>query len=887
MNNIDFRVVGRVETRDNWTDEWAVVDYLQPLESTWHMAPRVSRAKLAYHFGEILREDADAFATFAQLAATNKFCRITGRYEDTDPPTEDWTTYWVGVIRDDTSLIQSHEEEGVQHFEAFGLESLLQTCYLESAKAFSETDSIIDLDWLPPFNRKAKRTRTVLGNRSEEHDEIPSSSSSPVAESPPVYLFGNATDVSTGYKWTNRQIIDYLLKYHAPEGITWNLSGQADELELIEEVHDFRRSGRSVTLFEALNKLIDNKRGFCWHLDARDADESGTVFIVVKTLVKEDVTFGDKTLHANDALNTFQVPDEFPFSHIVEAMQFRRTTAHAYDRIIVQGQPIRVMGTFKADDQSLERLWTGTQANDYVNANGTADPEEADAYRQQDRLADVYRSFRVPAAWNRQLDDITDEDPDRQFYYAVPIVDDEGGVNFGSVDGAGTLWASQKVFSRDTLLRQGYKYSVNPPEREAGDEVDDEFRPMMVWIRDRNPNSPHGQTGKWLWVDKLSRPTTKENLDDGSLYQSAHVRPLDKHMGFHLDISPNHYYGIDHFPPGGLAVTDVDPEFNYDDLVCTAAFTTDRRQYISVDISDPMPDTPRVLYYTVKGAEYWHCVIGTVIDVDEKGKPVKIHRLNNTLRDDRPLLESYAALLQAWYKETRQALRVVVRRISDEYAELGDLWVEVESAGFEPEPVNTVVTSMHIDWTEKSNSMTIETGYDDLDYVGLFVSEDSTGGDDYESLGSPGGGGSPANDDYPLSQLPLRLATGRPDGRGASGIFALVVDKTTITADEGLDVRGKYTCVEIEVLANGTWQEKIDGRTFVNCYESSTGSNANIQLTRTNIVHLWRVSPIEESSSSLSSSEVESSSSSSSANIDRSLYWFDKALGGILRPARV
>lgn len=135
--------------------------------------------------------------------------------------------------------------------------------------------------------------------------------------------------------------------------------------------------------------------------------------------------------------------------------------------------------------------------------------------------------------------------------------------------------------------------------------------------------------------------------------------------------------------------------------------------------------------------------------------------------------------------------------------------------------------------------------------------------------------------------LPARWAPGGGGSGGVRLIDALVTDKETVGTVEDEEIRGRYTCVEIEWLSDGTWQEKEGGRTFVNCYELSTGSNANIQVTRTNIVVLRKVRTVEESSSSESEAEVESSSSSSSANIDRSVYVFDKALGGILRPARV
>lgn len=902
MNNVDYRVLRRAQTKDTWDDEYGTEDFLDPLECTWSMAPKVSGAKFRFMFGEIIAEDQSVFAQRDETKLLDKFIRIQTKYDD---GSSDWETHWVGVIRDDASLVQSADEEGQQVLEALGLESLFQTTWLEKSWVKDEQGEIIILDWLPAFNRTSKRTRSVLGNRSKDLTTPDEATGEPA-----TYVFGDSKDHEAGYQWTNRQIVEYLLKRYAPKGITWELDGQVSDLDLIVEVHHLRPESGRANLYDALNKLIDNKRGFSWYLDARDLDESGVVKVRVQTLVKDDVEYLDEILHANDRQVSFTVPDEFPFSHIVEAIQFRQTTVHQYEQIVVQGQPIRVMGTFHYQPRRLSGFekqvqlvkgWSATEETDYIDAAGAGtgahtDEEVADNYRKQDRLQNVYCAHKVRNDWNGRLTSGgTGPDGVQRFAVqagAIPVVDDDGGVTFAPpsddptipdpvlLGEVGPYWANQKVFSRDLLIRKGWDYTKFPHVKTGDTTADEEFRQLMVWLYDSNPE--HDTNGNWLWADKLSKPPTPENLADPNNFQSGHVRPLDKGMGFYLNINPNHYYGLGSFPKS--AATELDPEFDYLDFRCTAAFVTDERQQIVRNLVDPMPETVRTLYYTVKGAEYWYVCPKTVIDVNGQGRPVPFNDggdlANCVLRNDYPMLKAAATVLEAWYATQRQALKVVLRRIH-QWAELGQLWTTVEAAGWEPRDANTVVTTVHTDFREASDGVTIETGYDDLDYMGMF------------GKGVEGGSHHPpdakSDDDYPLSQLPLRLATGNGGGGGSAGIWAAVVDKYSLFG--ATEVRGRYTCQEIEWLQGGTWRIKPGGRTFTNCFEASTLSNANIHHTHKNVVHLFKVSTPHESSSSSSSSHNaghhESSSSTSSGKVDHSLYVFDKALGNILTPARV
>lgn len=743
MNNVDFRVLVRAQTKAAWNEAWATVPYLEPLECVWSMAPRVSQATLLYRFGEIMAEDQSNFAQRDRASILDHWVRIQIFYEETEPAEEDWVNFWVGVIRDDSTLVESKDEEGYQTLTAFGLESLLQTAYVEKAKAYNHNDDAIDLAHVPTFNRRSKRGRTTLGNRSEEEYELEVE-----GEVIPVFIFGSPTQIKEGFKWNFKQIAEHLLRFNGPEGIDWAITGQSAELELIEEVIGFKTTDAPESLFDALNKLIENKRGFCWHVDAREAsDAGGPVNIVVRTINKDDLEYLDQTLHANDQQVPFTVPEEFPFTHLCESIRFRRTSVNKYDKIVVQGNPCRRMETFHmGDGGGLTTYFNATGQTEYNNAGGAADAELADLYRQQERLDPVYRWFEIRFDWDGIISDY--DDPDDK-HNAVPVPDNSGNVDYTTAEPEELqFWASQKCLSRDTFIQYGIDYSVYPPERTTGDHADDEFRSMQVMVRDRDQESPHGATDRWFFVDRLGK-LTAEGTD--LELKSASVRPLERAMGFALSINPGHYFGLTRFSETN---TSTDPEFNYDDLLCTACFTTDKRQQIVLDIADPMPAVPRVLYYTVRGAEHWSVGANCVIDIDETGQPVHFDVNNSPVRDDFELLEANAAMLKAWYTENRQAARLHLRRVHP-WVDLGQLLTSIEAAGWEPVEVNTVVTQITTNFTRAGNGVTIETGYEDLDYVGIMEAR-KAGGGDYRSdgFGEPIGGASLS--DYPLSAIPLR-----------------------------------------------------------------------------------------------------------------------------------
>lgn len=692
-DNVDARVMRRVEVKQYWLDDWVEEPHLEPVSASWGVMPQGSSARLRYLFGLIKEPDEADFAWRPRLARLDWYVRIVVRHDTTDPPAEDEVLF-VGVIIDDATVILSGEEEGTQEFECRGLEYLLETQPIERSYIFSPDGPAAEdweLDWVPTFNQMAPRTRSLLGNRSAE------------ADADGVYRFAAAAEMPEGHIWNHRQIVEYLLAKHGPAGgLGWTLGGQAAELDAITEVVDV--SGLS--LLAAINQLIQYKRGLGWYLEVPEAVEDPVVLRVF-SVADQPIVIGDHTLAANDRLTNFVVPDTFPFTHLVDRLQFRLTSVNKYDRIIVQADRMLCMGTFAVVNGTLEPGWSESEEQAYNEADGLTDEDEADAWRRQPALEHVYRRYRIPRDWDWMVGDGYSASSEKR--QLVPWVNDDGTVDLVSVESP-PAWLGGKVFARDTLLRVGVDYSVAPPAESEASAVP-QFVPLLVYVVDDQllQFSEQPRTNRWLQVD-----VAREDLPRAS------VRPLDDEPGIWVQGSPAHVYAGD--PAVPITVTETPPQFAYNRLGCTAVLEADVRPRIVIDLADLIGVTPhesqRTLVYTVSGAEYWHVAPETVIGIDGDGNPLRFDSANNPLRDCREELETAAAILRAWFAVERQAARIPLKRLG-RWAELGMLLTSIEAAGWEPVSIHTVVTALHHDFLGAEQGTTIATGYDDLDYMGL------------------------------------------------------------------------------------------------------------------------------------------------------------------------
>ena len=106
-----------VFVKRQWSDNWRYFPYLTPVSATEAAAPEVSRARLQYTFGTIMREDSTQFSSFQSYDLRNWYVqiRIANPYSGQVQPV------WTGVIDDnDYDFYYSNLATGDQEIDAYG-----------------------------------------------------------------------------------------------------------------------------------------------------------------------------------------------------------------------------------------------------------------------------------------------------------------------------------------------------------------------------------------------------------------------------------------------------------------------------------------------------------------------------------------------------------------------------------------------------------------------------------------------------------------------------------------------------------------------------------------------------------------------------------------------
>ncbi len=609
-----------VQIKDNWGSNWRTVSYLEAISATITVSPNMPSAKLLYRYGEIKREDQTIFRQYDPLSITNSYVRIMGIYSDGSVP------LWVGIITDDSFEMQGAiaDPQGDQTITTYGLEHLLDRVAIVGA--YTDEGQI---DWSPVFNEPEWFGGKLQGNRSTAFDDDGGS-----------YLFSRDRE-----KWNNVQIIEYLLASYV--GLPIQITGQYEILEQLYGSYYFE----GLTIKQAIDKLVDRRRGIGWFLNT---DGGGNISLEIFSVFNYPVTAGSITFPGNNNQQSLDLGD---------AIDVLGNTTHIsqstlYDRIIVQGARTKVCFTVSIEDGNLEPDWSDEDETEYKELTGTA--EENDKARASEKYEAIYQRFCIPKDWDYKVD-LGDGEGTK-----IPILDPENSASNWSYPRPLMRWIP--------IEKQGSLIA--------------EYEETMVFIKD-------GEA--YYLVDKL--PAIKR--------PGAHVRTLDSDKGFAIKSKINHLFGLNHFHFDS-GNTGTEPVYDYKTLMATVAMETDTRNQVVVLVGSET-EIERTLVVDVHDAELWQIVPGTVTGVNE-GELVRATD-TVTVRDDTDKLEAIAALAKAWYSDYRAAVSIEVKKVCF-LSGIGSIITEIESA-WQREPVNTVVTSRH--WDFRQGTTTIETGYMDLD----------------------------------------------------------------------------------------------------------------------------------------------------------------------------
>ena len=271
---------------------------------------------------------------------------------------------------------------------AVGLVSVLDQLTIQRGyEVSSGISSPVDPGYCPIFNA------LLRGDRSASQFSIGGTS---------VYIHSRARTSGARSRWTARQILQLLLAGHAnpalppdfttASDITWTLGGQVTALDYEPDRLDLH----GYTVLEAINALINPRRGLTWRLVVSGA----TATITVRSLAPSAITVGSYTLPAADTTTSLTFDGSDPF---LAELSITEDASNVYDGIYVVGDFPRVMLSLewlRAGGGSLVDGWSTVVGWDSL----TADPDDP-----------AWRRFVIASDYNGYQLDLSSTDGLRHF----------------------------------------------------------------------------------------------------------------------------------------------------------------------------------------------------------------------------------------------------------------------------------------------------------------------------------------------------------------------------------------------------------------------------------------------------------------------------------------
>ena len=525
-----------------------------------------------------------------------------------------------------------------------------------------------------PFNVRHPRGSGERGNRSDD------------ADGDGVHQF--STD---GALWSWYQIIKYLLKYFGPMGITF--ASHSDNVLLnLAITRSFDPYG--LTTRQALNRLC-HTYGLCWRVmvERYDFDADETVRIIIRTQFKDDITIGDFTYDGNQhpiAVTTHSTTDVERYLDVTASVM--RNQSQTYDVLQIQGARIKACFTAGYKDNTLEPAWANALETSYLAALGAGSPGDAnDRYRKQPKYDGVFTRFRIPSTWDGTVSDGAGGATENIF----PGVKPDGTIDWNL---AGAVWNGHLPLCRELPLKEHVDYGVTPHVDHNPSGAEPEYRRPIVWL-------------KYGASYYLAHDLKETGLTNGS----CSVRVAGREAALEVNANPPHLLAKNHW--AGAQATDVDPEFDYEDMVAVLAVELPQRPYRQVVLNQ---NGTKKKIITVDECEF-HVASGKTAVYTGAGGALKyITGGRQTLRDDTEVLKGVAAAAQAWYGTAHNALVHKRARLSASLRP-GVLVTTVDRGGGNTVTVNSVVsthaTRFHYAEDGVTVTTTVTTGLADVDFT--------------------------------------------------------------------------------------------------------------------------------------------------------------------------
>lgn len=698
--------------KSRWQDPWQLFPEAWCSEATWAVNPTLPTAQIRYRYGSGLHRLLNQFQFWPRV--TNKlrqYVRIDWILNFINPDDESpLERRWYGVL--DIELDDLHGPllgqdddgnptayaSGVNHWTAYGLESLLDTVECTtSVIQGEEAEDVFLVERAIPFNPGVPGTLRRRGNRGS------------VADGDGVYRFHNRT--TAGSDWSTRECVKYLLQHDAPKDYSGERSlpfALFDPQGICPTWDDPQLPRQDRTVRELLNSLLARQRllGYRTFVVEPDEGNGGTIFVVPVSFSGQDLSLGAVVLPSGSSGGE-AVFKANPNQKILAIEQDRgataslkRTAADQFDQVLARGAQRTSTGTFSYVDSTLAIGWTPDQETAF-EAGASGDPNYPAAAeiaarawanfraREVDRLKRVYARHILPpdfpgyvgdgesgdAGYVLQPSDANLEAPtpiapdDRRFLTEIPLLADHdySGDMVGSAAGA----------------------------QEEGDGPHLHLRPLVLFRRI-----------DWTEEAKRYRHAEKESIDleltvgaQNSDPWSARVHVDHQDGALWIEVANGVQQMIAKTDFTRLAV--VDPAVHADFRFLLATLAVGWSQYAEAryptELAPQGIDGIRRMTLLL-GNDYRADFVApqTVVGLSAGGELIRSN--GGYVRDDRPKLAAIAKLAWQWYGRFRQALTFQTSLVSNAL-EVGDYVVSIGDPlipGDVHDDVGSVVTQLRL-----------------------------------------------------------------------------------------------------------------------------------------------------------------------------------------------
>ena len=685
----------RVYSRTAWASGWVRRPYLEIISFSAGKPPAVGKAALVYRYGKGEWEDAVdmtdgtlitdfsghyiAITQSDNVAGLNETTKFMGHV-----PQQDFIPLGYSVAEDVAAADQI--------ITAYAVDYLLGASKMTGAWVTEDGTTAKFIDQTVEFNNRLANGR-IEGNRSEFPFTYEGSEG---------YAFDGREEGRE--VWSIWEILDYLRTRHRPAtGPAFIFPAAYYEyprpkavisLDDMKVVYDYK--GKS--LRDALNELVAPNRGFGWGV--RYNTTTGNFEINIWSMLETAVTVGAITIPAHDAGDREEVS---LWNNANDQLTITKEDAN-YDKIVVEGAPIKVCGTFWADrgtdefvEGQLVKGWTSTKETAYKDAAKNSegyDKKETDEkalindlYRTSERFEEVFTSFVVPEDFDWKVGN----GPQPGDLDILNLLFDREACDF-VLGEQGAYWNGQKRFLAYLPLKEGWDYSGAEPVDLSPAGAEDKYRKILA-VAIHN-------SGKFVNLEKNPDIT-------------ARVQPMLNRFGVTIRFNPSHIMAKADWDGAEPSQWDDSLSafgFDWRSLAVTAMVETD--QMLAAEYTIRAAENMRVLTINLPYAELWDIIPDTVIDIDENGTPVLFPLTADTnLRDDRELILSALAAAAAYY--SRPKYKITFTSFDFEW----DIYLGKMLTGFNIEGDGSRGGCISaITWNVKEGTITIQTDSAELDF---------------------------------------------------------------------------------------------------------------------------------------------------------------------------